>query len=1262
MASHARFYTRNMTSDGNQNISNFYDISTSISRPKMNFRISSDLASFLIYYYSISNNPNYDSIINTQEWRIDSVSSSALSPCNITQYINSASCTNGNCIGCLDNNNCYDVCYLNCRSCSNSSFNSCTACNSGFYLSNGVCLLDCPLLSSKSIDACAYQTNNQIAEWDFNVNRDILDANGLSFQSAYANSFQYRRGWYTNKINVNGKFFLSPTFSLAAWLKISGPMNFISKFDASYEKEIYIRFESSMTSVNLSTLNGQIYKTFEVNFRPNSWFNFKIGYKMNGNNLEIQAILSGAISSKSMDNGNAFKLSTTENTSIGDSSFFWIYKMKIRQSASISTQLDDYNFNENSLYSSWICEPTFYYDNGCKSCLPGCNNCKFGTNCTFCIDPLCSECDLYSGNQCSNCIPNAEKIDTICKCSSTFYDLAGQCINCNNRLCTECNKTTPKVCSKCKTNAYLNAASDCICNFNHYKLNDECVYCPDSSCQKCSGTCTECKIGYYLINGICNSCLSQCNTCVNQTISGCLTCKRLLNNICSNSCPNYYIVSSSNICSEGNAKGFNLLINKNSMNLAINDSTFTFTYSDYIPSSLPRIAVHRGLYMYSHSLLTSQSPFMVSNIYTFKFLIRPLKESTLDINGIFIFNIGSNNVTIFNAIIYLDYNLDLQSWILATIKYTDLNESAQVSVIFNQITLGTKIVPSFYDSSRIFTISANKGNLFEGWIYGISYSILLNDYTSYDDLMRKLVLWNCDYNQANISGECKTCSSTCATCRFIDTCTLCSSPYCAECDSFESTCKACIPGAISIEGNCSCPANYVREFSSCVKCHYTCTTCETHAHIDCKDCIKYVNGQCSTSCPTYTTDLSSNCSFLADAGFSFSFGDSSTVTSTFLSDRKDFQFTYKSSSDLTSQPIIGYNRGLYFENSLLENPSSMILSNQFSIEIWAFALSNGDLFNKNLLKLKLLQDQFRVFMNTAGNISYYNSINSEIIKKWQMYRIAVSIEDKKIKMIVSVNLNEQVFIIENTFLETTASIMSIGTSNFKGWVYSIKYSLNSFTSLLSPENSLRSLATSWVDLSIVLWPCEPRFYFENNICKACSTGCKTCRYNDTCSLCSNRMCTKCDSFESSECSQCSSDSINDGGSCICEQNKFIVGSKCNSCNQVCTTCSSANFNSCLQCKKHLNSYCIDICPLFYDDLDSTCQPQVKTSVQITFDRIDRIIQSDNAALTLKYSPSDFLPLFGYQRGAFMNKTWLQSSVPAKFSNIFSILFWVIQEL
>ena len=1265
MVSHAIYYTRNISSNNAPIVSSFYDTTTSISRPKMSFLISTDsTSSFLIYQYYISSITNYDfQIVKYQPWRIESVTLLSPSDCALKSYIKSNECKSCNCIGCLNENSCIDVCPLNCRSCTSSNYNSCTACNSGFYLSYGVCVLACPLLSRESNGQCLTDNINQIAEWDFNVNSNSLKANELTFQSSSNNCFQYRRGWYTGLINVSGKFFLSPNFVITAWIKIISSMEFIRRVNSNNENEIYIKFDNSNTIVSLSTFDGQFLKQYSGTLNTNSWVNFRLGYRVSGNSFDLDLLLHAQSYSNTITSKNFFKLGTSETTTIGDGSLFWIYKMKIKQSPTPNGQFDDYNFGTNTINFSWVCGAHTCLDkNICISCSAGCNTCKFSSNCTFCEDPLCSECDLYEGKACLNCLPGAEMIGSTCTCKDGFYLVNGQCQNCNNKLCTACKEDNFDTCMLCKNGASLNAASDCVCSQGFYRVNDDCVHCPDTTCKTCSGTCTECQDGYYLSNRICDSCLTICATCVNKAASGCLTCKKLLNGICSNICPSYYTetsVSGVSTCSLFDPNGFSLIINKISKNFVTSDINLSFTYNDQNIFSLPRIAVNRGLLMNTHSSLTSNINFAMSNQFTLNFLIRPMKQSTLNLDERFFITLGSGFVSYCNTIIALSTSLDLQNWILISIKYKDLKDVAQIIIEINSIISETITIPSFYDLPRSLILSSNAYSQFEGWIYGISYIISIDAIISYDNIIKKFVLWSCDYNYANISGECKPCMASCTTCRYLDTCTLCSSPYCADCETFDSGCRNCIAGAINTEGICSCPAGYVRESSSCVQCHEACTSCENHKHIGCINCIKYLNGQCSTSCPTYTIDQNSICQVSTQTGFSLSFGDSPNLATFFLSDLKDLNFSYYNSLNLNILPIIGYSRGLFFNNSWLQLPSSFLLSNQFSIEIWAFSMTMGDIFNKHPLRLQLSSSQFQVFMFSAGANHYLNTVDFEILNKWNMYRVALSIENGKIKIIMSVDLSEQTYIIDDTFLDKSFSLMSIGSSIFKGWVYSVKYSLTSFGSLVpSSDNPARLLTTTWVDLSTNLWPCEPKSYFENNLCMPCLQGCITCRYDDTCSLCFNRMCSKCEMFESAKCLQCSSDSISDGDSCKCDQNKFTEGSRCNSCNPVCLTCTSSSFDSCLQCKKNLNSYCIDACPIFYDDIDSTCTPQVNTSAHITFDRIDRVIQSDNSGLTLKYAGSENLPLFGYQRGAYMNKTWLQSSIPAKFSNIFSIIFWV----
>ena len=172
-----------------------------------------------------------------------------------------------------------------------------------------------------------------------------------------------------------------------------------------------------------------------------------------------------------------------------------------------------------------------YCDNSgnIKSCAS-----KYGDYCQYCTKDNCTYCTGYHWNTANNCkntcivgcvrCSNSSTCDT-CQNDWVYNASTGQCDWWCGSHIANC-----RICQGSKTNS-SNAGLSCQqCSNGFYMLNGACASCP-SNCAYCdsSGKCKTCYGGYYVTSsGTCSACSSKFGSnCVVCTASNCLSCAPL---------------------------------------------------------------------------------------------------------------------------------------------------------------------------------------------------------------------------------------------------------------------------------------------------------------------------------------------------------------------------------------------------------------------------------------------------------------------------------------------------------------------------------------------------------------------------------------------------------------------------------------------------------------------------------------------------------------------------------------------------------------
>lgn len=226
--------------------------------------------------------------------------------------------------------------------------------------------------------------------------------------------------------------------------------------------------------------------------------------------------------------------------------------------------------------SMCVCDDGFYLSTSgtCLQCnQEACRTCATSGSCTECVShatktslgcqcepgyfwaaslkcdichETCRTCKGSQANKCLNCPVNGTWLpDYTCICNNKYFwsSFTKTCALCDSS-CLTCIDPTSQGCFSCSTNMvleYNSAPGVCKCKeglFWNRRLKD-CTKC-DLTCATCTSdglceTCISnaeldaskvcnCSIGFYLLEGKCQTCDSSCVTCSNGSLSGCLTC------------------------------------------------------------------------------------------------------------------------------------------------------------------------------------------------------------------------------------------------------------------------------------------------------------------------------------------------------------------------------------------------------------------------------------------------------------------------------------------------------------------------------------------------------------------------------------------------------------------------------------------------------------------------------------------------------------------------------------------------------------------
>ncbi|CAG9335159.1 unnamed protein product [Blepharisma stoltei] len=875
------------------------------------------------------------------------------------------------------------ACSNGCSHCTDTAYNTCSACNKGFYFfpPTRQCLNSCPsgysafprmarngailgkALYNTGINTCDYSV-------DYGINLDLTDKISLNTVSGFnvgwdvANTYpyftdvnhpipSYKRGYYFEANSyLLSSVVIAPAFTISIWVKsivngiilskhLSSPILTIS-IDTSGHPSLLITFSDS-SSAALSTSTSIF----------NSWhfLSFTGQIQSNGKTLLNLYINTTPINSYTTTTSICFEdllgeIYVGNDQPLGFAGFEG-FLSRIMIYNSYSHQADDYKVSSCSSGCS-ACPSNFQclsecafnsYPDSCSSCLPGCNKgCVDNLSCSLCRDKECPACDNFTG-ECASCIANAAKVNGHCKC------VAGA--------------------------------------------------------------------GWILSSQTCEFCHSICDNCSTVQFDGCLTCISgyyLIQSLCMPFCPTGYVINGSN-CDRApgyaNYLVFNLMphqIKDIVTDLASSIPVLTGKDNNFYPNydtTDPIATIYRGYYFTGSSYMqlppytgTSSPLFTFSPKFVMTTWIKPISSTGT------IFSKGQISGGTFKKYVSFELIGKMPSLALTLkgstiIAYASSNPLLEVTLLqWSFLFVESSI--SGTPPQQIITLQTNSNSDFSSslpssWFIDLQNSFLISIGVSYLDastltsffngFLWDLKIYNDIPSSALVSSTCNTCSlcpidnaNTCLDSCLIDSywngnsclacltgcsskgcvrkdlnCNLCQDVICEKCNDYTSTCNKCKTNASLVGTSCQCNSGYYWNDSneSCELCDISCKSCTSPNWYDCLACYSgyyKVLGSCTSSCPSgYTSSSAGVCIISQEKIFDLNLNtlngvvyDKASLIPVVTGSTKEFYPDYEA-----DDPIPAYLRGFYFngESSLLRMPEYSTYNSPKLVIVPSFTIS-----------------------------------------------------------------------------------------------------------------------------------------------------------------------------------------------------------------------------------------------------------------------------------------------------------------------------------
>lgn len=375
----------------------------------------------------------------------------------------------GTCTVCPIDGVCLTDCMSTCLTCTSASNGDCTSCQSGYYLTDGLCVSTCQTGDSISGSTCIDNGGDtEILHYVFDTtmnNPPDLTADLLAFMGSsvnYVGNFDandplpvYMRGIYfagtekyanlpTNQAETRSVI-LGNTHTIQVWVRPteSSPGCILVK-ESNSETYLYVFVDSSLApsaSYKVFDIYTNLGKAFSATGQVldlNVWQLLVVVFERIGEDCSINLYVDGIAGTPSQSPMSYFSEPSTLLFKLGYSSTYstsfqgYIYELIIYNYA--ITPVVPSACSCGPCTESGDCLSTCDYleyldtDGSCLACLPECTDgCVVGTTCSNNKDPLCEEYDGYEISDCTSCVYLAEFTDSGCACIANTIDLLTSC-------------------------------------------------------------------------------------------------------------------------------------------------------------------------------------------------------------------------------------------------------------------------------------------------------------------------------------------------------------------------------------------------------------------------------------------------------------------------------------------------------------------------------------------------------------------------------------------------------------------------------------------------------------------------------------------------------------------------------------------------------------------------------------------------------------------------------------------------------------------
>jgi len=811
----------------------------------------------------------------------------------------------------------------------------------------------------------------------------------------------------------------------------------------------------------------------------------------------------------------------------------------------------------------------------CVSCIPNCNECLDTTTCNNCTSP-------FLLNDAKQCVDN---------CTKGSVEVNGTCKNCTDPYCDVCAQDTT-TCKKCTTGLYLAKNGTCVRNCSSGTFTDtlsgKCSDCY-TTCATCSGypnPCTSCLSpnvlykdecvsrcpdGYVDIKGVCTKCssdkckscnpsnLTECYDCKspylkdeNNCVSTCPTNKLPTNNtcvVCKENCSVCHVDKTCDVCQTGLFKYVGNCVS----------SCPNGTYTDYdscrnctnskcktCESGLIKCtSCYPGQYLYNGNCY-DECP-----VSTFLGLNNTCYDCSISCTKCTAQNNCTECVSGF-GIIKRDNGIFCDKEPVCPSGYTVTKEGNCIPCVDSNCQSCYSASPSQCNTCKqdYFLFGTSCVKPCPQGFYGIQGKC-----------------YSCDTNCKNCTskGSCSECfdryyllsNSTCVDCnnpRYVKVgkyCQPCNVDNCLQCDlSNPDICLNCrYPFALSF-GKCTeeCPAGYYKDGMNCKQCSSTCETCsDPNSCKTCKAGTYLLIDKCVDKCPTgWVVTLDRKCVKCTDDNCVLCNADTPDVCN------QCNQYTFLFQGKCKKVCDDGYFAKDQTCNRCPENCTRCDGPNSCA------ACNNG----------YKVQDGKCVGNCTVGY--YYDQITNNCFKCDDLNCLACSpqnvCKDCKPPTVLNKITDQCVYRCPR------------------------KYFINK-------ENNTCELCSSECALcnnKNTCTACNEGYYWYNNTCiSACPD--KYTIVNGNCVPCSSSDCLACKNGDPDFCNKCDGNLYTFNGKCYqtcpASTTPMILSNStaaCINCNQKCASCNSTACTECKQGFRMINGTCINMCPDGSTPLNGIC--------------------------------------------------------------------------